>query len=126
MKKEKELKVDIKEYLKQKMYKSLSEKKNFINDKNDKNKLAYDRKNNLKKNKKMKRIESASNIIPESHKKFKRLNAYNDVTKIINFIDNSKKNSQSKICRTHFANIQIAKNMNKTLQKMIHKNDIFK
>jgi hypothetical protein len=126
MKKEKELKVDIKEYLKQKMYKSLSEKKNFINDKNDKNKLAYDRKNNLKKNKKMKRIESASNIIPESHKKFKRLNAYNDVTKIINFIDNSKKNSQSKTCRTHFANIQIAKNMNKTLQKMIHKNDIFK
>ena len=37
-----------------------------------------------------------------------------------------KKNSQSKVCRDHFANIQITKNMDITLQKMIEKNDIFK
>ena len=126
LKKERESRVDIKEYIKQKMFKSLSEKKTFATDKNGKNKLYYDRKNNLKKNKKMKRSESTTNIVPESQKKFKRLNAYDDVTKIINFIDNSKSNSQSKICRNHFSNIQITKNMNKTLQKLIRKNDIFK
>ena len=126
LKKERESRVDIKEYIKQKMFKSLSEKKTFATDKTGKNKLYYDRKNNLKKNKKMKRSESTTNIVPESQKKFKRLNAYDDVTKIINFIDNSKSNSQSKICRNHFSNIQITKNMNKTLQKLIRKNDIFK
>ncbi len=125
-KKENELKKNVKEYIKQKMFKSLSEKKTFATDKTGKNKLYYDRKNNLKKNKKMKRSESTTNIVPESQKKFKRLNAYDDVTKIINFIDNSKSNSQSKICRNHFSNIQITKNMNKTLQKLIRKNDIFK
>ena len=126
LKKERESRVDIKEYIKQKMFKSLSEKKTFATDKTGKNKLYYDKNNNLKKNKKMKRSESTTNIVPESQKKFKRLNAYDDVTKIINFIDNSKSNSQSKVCRNHFANIQITKNMNKTLQKLARKNDIFK
>ena len=125
-KKEKVLKGNIKEYLKQKMYKSLSEPKMFGNDKNDKMKGVYGKKTSLKKRKKFKRAESTGITTTETNKKFKRLNAYNDVSKIINFIDNSKKNSQSKVCRDHFANIQITKNMDITLQKMIEKNDIFK
>ena len=125
-KKEKVLKENIKEYLKQKMYKSLSEPKMFGNDKNDKMKGVYGKKTSLKKRKKFKRAESTGITTTETNKKFKRLNAYNDVSKIINFIDNSKKNSQSKVCRDHFANIQITKNMDITLQKMIEKNDIFK
>jgi len=125
-KKEKVLKGNIKEYLKQKMYKSLSEQKMFGIDKNDKMKGVYGKKTSLKKRKKFKRAESTGITTTETNKKFKRLNAYNDVSKIINFIDNSKKNSQSKVCRDHFANIQITKNMDITLQKMIEKNDIFK
>ena len=125
-KKEKVLKGNIKEYLKQKMYKSLSEPKMFGIDKNDKMKGVYGNKTSLKKRKKFKRAESTGITTTETNKKFKRLNAYNDVSKIINFIDNSKKNSQSKVCRDHFANIQITKNMDITLQKMIEKNDIFK
>ena len=125
-KKEKVLKGNIKEYLKQKMYKSLSEPKMFGIDKNDKMKGVYGKKTSLKKRKKFKRAESTGITTTETNKKFKRLNAYNDVSKIINFIDNSKKNSQSKVCRDHFANIQITKNMDITLQKMIEKNDIFK
>ena len=125
-KKEKVLKGNIKEYLKQKMYKSLSEPKMFGNDKNDKMKGVYGKKTSLKKRKKFKRAESTGITTTETNKKFKRLNAYNDVSKIINFIDNSKKNSQSKVCRDHFANIQMTKNMDITLQKMIEKNDIFK
>ena len=125
-KKEKVLKGNIKEYLKQKMFKSLSEPKMFGNDKNDKMKGVYGKKTSLKKRKKFKRAESTGITTTETNKKFKRLNAYNDVSKIINFIDNSKKNSQSKVCRDHFANVQITKNMDITLQKMIEKNDIFK
>ena len=125
-KKEKVLKGNIKEYLKQKMYKSLSEPKMFGIDKNDKMKGVYGKKTSLKKRKKFKKAESTGITTTETNKKFKRLNAYNDVSKIINFIDNSKKNSQSKVCRDHFANIQITKNMDITLQKMIEKNDIFK
>ena len=125
-KKEKVLKGNIKEYLKQKMFKSLSEPKMFGIDKNDKMKGVYGKKTSLKKRKKFKRAESTGITNTETNKKFKRLNAYNDVSKIINFIDNSKKNSQSKVCRDHFANIQITKNMDITLQKMIEKNDIFK
>ena len=106
-KKEKVLKGNIKEYLKQKMYKSLSEPKMFGIDKNDKMKGVYGKKTSLKKRKKFKRAESTGITTTETNKKFKRLNAYNDVSKIINFIDNSKKNSQSKVCRDHFANIQI-------------------
>ena len=101
------------------MYKSLSEPKMFGNDKNDKMKGVYGKKTSLKKRKKFKRAESTGITTTETNKKFKRLNAYNDVSKIINFIDNSKKNSQSKVCRDHFANIQITKNMDITLQKMI-------
>ena len=82
------------------------------------------KKYNFKKKKKIQRVESAENIIPESQKEFKRLNAYNDVTRIISFIDNSKKNSQSKVCRNHFANIQITKNMDIVGEKLKKKNEI--
>ena len=125
-KQEKELKGNIKEYLKQKMYKSLSEHKNFKTEKNAKNKIVPGTKKNAKKSKKLKRAESAKETVPETKKKFKRLNAYNDVTKIINFIDGSRKNSQSKICRDHYENIQVVKNMDKSLKIMIEKNEIFK
>ena len=107
-KKEKILKNNIDQYIKNRIRKSVTEKKIFIPE--DKYAFSFNKKNNLKKNKKMKRAESTTNIVPETQKKFKRLNAYDDVTKIINFIDNSKSNSQSKVCRNHFANIQITKN----------------
>ena len=121
-KKEMNLKNNVKEYLKQKMIKSLSEKKNFKEE--NKNNLMSGKKYNFKKKKKIQRVESAENIIPESQKEFKRLNAYNDVTRIISFIDNSKKNSQSKVCRNHFANIQITKNMDRVGEKLKKKNEI--
>ena len=123
---EKVLKGNIKEYIKQKMYKSLSAHKNFKTEKNDKNKKAMISKKKGKKSKKQKRAESAKEIVPETTKKFKRLNAYNDVSRIISFIDGSIKNSQSKICRSHYENIQVVKNMDKSLKKMIEKNEIFK
>ena len=121
-KKEMNLKNNVKEYLKQKMIKSLSEKKSFKEE--NKNNLMSGKKYNFKKKKKIQRVESAENIIPESQKEFKRLNAYNDVTRIISFIDNSKKNSQSKVCRNHFANIQITKNMDRVGEKLKKKNEI--
>ena len=121
-KKEMNLKNNVKEYLKQKMIKSLSEKKNFKEE--NKNNIMSGKKYNFKKKKKIQRVESAENIIPESQKEFKRLNAYNDVTRIISFIDNSKKNSQSKVCRNHFANIQITKNMDRVGEKLKKKNEI--
>ena len=123
LKRERELKADIKEYIKQKMYKSLSEKKNFKNEKNIKNKYEY---NHWRKNKKIKRADSAGNINfeLETQRKYTRLNAYNDVNKIISFIDKSKKKSQSKIYRNHFKNIKLTKDMDKTLENMINKNEI--
>ena len=121
-KKEINLKNNVKEYLKQKMIKSLSEKKSFKEE--NKNNLMSGKKYNFKKKKKIQRVESAENIIPESQKEFKRLNAYNDVTRIISFIDNSKKNSQSKVCRNHFANIQITKNMDRVGERLKKKNEI--
>ena len=125
-KKENELKGNVKEYIKQKMYKSLSKPKAFKTEKDDKGKKHIGKKKNMKKLLKQKRAESAKSIIPETNKIFKRMNAYNDVTKIIKFIDSSKNNSQSKFCRGHFSNIQIAKNMDKSLKKAIEKNEIFK
>ena len=108
------------------MYKSLSERKNFVTEKPDKNKQIIFGKKNVKKFNKQKRAESARIVAPENKKKFKKLNAYNDVSQIISFIDGSRKNSQSKLCRKHFENIQITKNMDKSLKKMIEKNEIFK
>ena len=125
--KENELKKNVKEYIKQKMYKSLSEKKTFSTERNS---TKTKTRGNMKKIdnkyiKKYKREESV-NTSQERNKKFKRLNAYRDVTKIIKFIDDSKKNSQSKIYRNHYESIQITKNMDKSLKQMIEDNELFK
>ena len=101
----------------------MTEKKIFIP--SNKYVVSLYKKNDMKKNKKMKRIASAGNIKEETTKKFKRLNAYNDVSKIITFIENSNINSQSKICRNHYYNIKITKNMDKAKQKLLITNDIF-
>ena len=68
--------------------------------------------------------KSGSSDISKSAKNLIKLNAYNDVNKIIDFIDKSKRNSQSKICKEHFLNIQSTKSMNNSLQKMLQKNEI--
>ena len=120
------LKNDTKEYIKLKIQKSLSQPKIFteqlnIEDIKNKNKRNIKRRNIKKDRKKMKRCESE---IENNKKNVMRLDSYNDVNKIIDFIDNSKSNSQSKLCRGHFANIQMTKNINTSLQKMITKNDI--
>ena len=52
-----------------------------------------------------------------------RLDAYNDVNKIIDFIDNSKKNSQSFLFKNHFSNIQMAKSINSSM-RIRYNNDI--
>ena len=122
-KKEKILKNNIDQYIKNRIRKSVTEKKIFIPE--DKYAFSFNKKNNLKKNKKMKRIASAGNIKTETGKKFKRLNAYNDVSKIITFIDKSNMNSQSKICRNHYDNIKITKNMDTVKERLLIKNDIF-
>ena len=122
-KKEKILKNNIGQYIKNRIRKSVTEKKIFIPE--DKYAFSFNKKNNLKKNKKMKRIASAGNIKTETKKKFKRLNAYNDVSKIITFIDKSNMNSQSKICRNHYDNIKITKNMDTVKERLLIKNDIF-
>ena len=122
-KKEKILKKNIDQYIKNRIRKSVTEKKIFIPE--DKYAFSFNKKNNLKKNKKMKRIASAGNIKTEAKKKFKRLNAYNDVSKIITFIDKSNMNSQSKICRNHYDNIKITKNMDTVKERLLIKNDIF-
>ena len=125
-KKENELKSNIKEYIKQKMYKSLSEPKLFKNEKNNKYDRLTGNKKYKKKDKNLKKGESAKTNAQGKEKKFIRFNSYNDVTKIIQFIDTSKNNSQSKFCKEHFENIKITKNMDKSLKKMIEKNYIFK
>lgn len=108
------------ELIKQRMMKSLSQPQLFNQDENE-----LKKKKNLKKQikkKKMHRSESAT--FPVSQKKLIRLNAYKDVNKIINFIDYSKKESQSKICKPHFMNIKIKKNADTNIQKMIKNNGI--
>ena len=125
-KRENELKSNIKEYIKQKMYKSLSEPKLFKNENNNKYDRLTGNKKYKKKDKNLKKGESAKTNAQGKEKKFIRFNSYNDVTKIIQFIDTSKNNSQSKFCKEHFENIKITKNMDKSLKKMIEKNYIFK
>ena len=121
--KEKVLKNNTQEYIRNRIRKSVTEKKIFIPE--NKYAVGLNKKNNMKKNKKMKRIASAGNLKAETTKKFKRLNAYNDVSKIITFIDESNINSQSKICRNHYDNIKITKNMDKAKEKLLIKNDIY-
>ena len=81
-------------------------------------KISYDTK--FKK----KILKRETSLIPNSAKNRIKYNAYQDVNKIIDFIDNSKTNSQSKTYKTHFLNIQFTKDINNSLQNLIKKNDI--
>ena len=110
------LKNNPKELIKQKMVKSLSQRKSF--DSQNKNKYLK----NYKKQKKLRKSQSAI-FIPQ-HKKVTRLNSYRDVDKIIHFIDDSHKESQSKLCREHFMNIQMTKTMDIHRKNLLRKNEI--
>ena len=124
-KRKKTLKMNTKEFIKQKMQQSLSQPKMFnkleLEEKKSKTNRDF-RKRTIKNSKKMKRSESE--IIPVNKKKVLRLDAYNDVNRIVEFIDNSKSNSQSKLCKKHFNNIQMTKEINNNLPRMIEKNEI--
>ena len=121
------LKTNTKEFIKSKMKRSLSQPKMFnkelnLEDKKNKKRRPDIRKRNIKTDRtKMKRCESENTNM---QKKVIRFNAYNDINRIIDFIDHSRNNSQSKICREHFANIQMAKDFNNSMPKMINKNYI--
>ena len=60
----------------------------------------------------------------QKKKEVVRLNAYKDINKIIDFIENFKKESQSKLCKDHFMNIKITKSMDINLKNMLRKNGI--
>ena len=112
------------ELIKLKMIKSLSQPKLFNKDDNIKNKKDNN-KNNIKictSKKKLKK--SASEFFPLKQKKITRLNSYNDINQIIDFIENSKKGSQSKLCKRHFMNIKTTKTMDLNLENMLKKNEI--
>ena len=108
------LKNNPKELIRQKMVKSLSQPKLF-------NKIEKFQMNR-KKEKRLKKSESA--IFSPKHKKVTRLNSYKDVDKIINFIDTSEKDSQSKFCKDHFMNIQMTKTMDIYRANLLRKNEI--
>ena len=108
------LKSNPKELIRQKMVKSLSQKKIF-------NKIEKVKKKD-KRDKGIKKSESGL-FIP-GFKKVTRLNSYRDVNKIIRFIDQSKKDSQSKLCKDHFMNIQMTKEMDINMKNMLRKNEI--
>ena len=109
------LKNNPKELIRQKMAKSLSQPKLFDKMKNNNKTFG--------KNKKLRKSKSAFFI--QGEKKVARLNSYRDVDKIINFIDSSHKNSQSKLCKEHFLNIQMTKNMNINKKNLMRKNEIY-
>ena len=113
------------ELIKQRMMKSLSQPKLFNKDedkiKNKNLKKIQSLKNKIKK-KKMHKSESAT--FTTDYKNIIRYNSYKDVNEIIKFINNSKKDSQSKICKPHYINIKMTKNMDSNLQKMIELNQI--
>ena len=115
------LKTNPKELIRQKMMKSLSQPKYFTKIENIKKKEEKKKKN---KNKNLKRAESANNVFTKGHKKVTRLNSYKDVNKIIKFIDNSKKDSQSKLCKEHFINIQRTKEADNNIKELLKKNEI--
>ena len=112
-----------KELIKQKMLRSLSEPRLFnqtdILTKNNKkiNKITH-----RPKKKKLKKSESA--LFQTNNRKIIRLNAYNDVNTIIDFINNSKKGSQSKLCKEHYISIKRTKSMDTNLKNMLRKNKI--
>ena len=53
-----------------------------------------------------------------------KYDAYDDVDLILGFIDNSARNSNSKLSRVHYANIKTVKNMDENLEKMLSYNEI--
>ena len=114
-----------KELIRFKMVKSLSQPQIFNQNKNNKNvkkkgnKFITNKK--ILKKKHLKKTESA--FLP-AKKKVVKLNAYNDINKILDFIDNSKKESQSKLCKDHFMNIKVTKSMDINLKNMLRKNGI--
>lgn len=73
---------------------------------------------------KKKILKRETSFIPKSAKNRIKYNAYQDVNKIIDFIDNSKKDSQSKAYKTHYLNILFTKDINNSLQNLIPKNEI--
>ena len=86
-------------------------------------------KESLKVTKTFNKEESTLTSRPKMKKKKKKeeetpikLNAYNDVDEIIRFIDNSKKNSQSKFYKDHFNNIKRTKTMDQKMKKLMNKN----
>ena len=121
--KQNEIKANAKEYIKLKMRNSVCNPKMFNEDSKKENiKIEY--KSNTKRTAKKRRMrKSQSEILPDKKKNVVRLDAYKDVAKIIDFIDKSKDNSQSKICRGHFTNIQMAKALDKSVNNILGKND---
>ena len=114
-----------KEVIKLKMMKSLSEQKLFRENENTKNRANNKNKNKNKittKKKKLKRAESAE--FPISKKQTIKFNAYKDINKIIDFIENSKKESQSKLYTGHYMAIKMKKSMDINLNNMLKKNQI--
>jgi len=115
-KRQEELKqMDPKELIKLKLRESFSQPKKFV--KEDSFSLLSTGRSFRKK-----RIKEPE---PESPKKVViKLNAYRDVDKIISFIDNSRKNSQSKYCKDHFKNIKGTKTMDQHMKSIANKNSI--
>ena len=105
------LKTNPKELIRQKMVKSLSQKKIF-----NKSQIRN------KTNKKLIRSKSA---VFTGQKKVSKLNSYRDCDKILNFIDSSNINSQSKIYKEHFLNIQMTKDIDTHKENLMKKNEIY-
>ena len=91
-------KMDPRDLIKMKMKESLTDVKAF-----NKEGSSLTTRPKMKKKKKIEEEVVKREII--------KLNAYNDVDEIIRFINNSKKNSQSKLCKEHFNNIKRTKTM---------------
>ena len=102
-------KMDPRDLIKMKMKESLTDVKDF-----NKEGPSLTTRPKMKKKKKIEEEVVKREII--------KLNAYNDVDEIIRFINNSKKNSQSKLCKEHFNNIKRTKTMDQKMKKLMYKN----
>ena len=112
-----------KEIIKLKMLKSLSEPKLFSQIEHDKKKTSKTNRNKkVQKKNTLKKSQSA--IFPTNKKEIIKFNAYKDINELIEFIDNSKKGSQSKLCKDHYMAIKMRKSMDINIKNMINKNQI--
>ena len=112
-----------KEIIKLKMLKSLSEPKLFSQTENDGKKTSKTNRNKkVQKKNTLKKSQSA--IFPTNKKEIIKFNAYKDINELIDFIDNSKKGSQSKLCKDHYMAIKMRKSMDINIKNMINKNQI--